>query len=701
MIRLFLLSIVVMSMTACTPGLSEPKIPKVKDVALSVKGDEVSVIKKYDDSTKTKEIISKSSEKKETTERVPSFTNKQIINSAQKDKKQKTKQILISGKNKVQISVESIPLNEFIDVVFGQVLKQNYTMTEETRKITLPITLNMSTKEPKQQVFNVVRKLLQMNGVALEKDNGTLFFSKKQGTSTVTDDGMFIGYGKRLPKSLNSEEKIGMFIPIAYTSMGDIQSLLRTMGSKRMQFTKIQDNLFFTVSETENIRKLLEIIDMLDRPSMVNKKTILLSLEYMDVEKFTRQMRKIFKVNGIKTALDITQQGVILDPIEEIQSVLVISSESSTIDMLMYWKEKLDLPQELGEDPRLYIYKVKHRRADELSEAINNMLGLATTNKTKKIVRTSNIAGEKKPTQKEVTATSGTGTLLNVDYRASVSADLATNMLMLKLKPKHYKVLIPIIEQLDVLPLQTLVEVTIAEVDMTDTFSLGFEWAVTNRGVSIDDVLTVTGGGKGLGAVFKGDKLNATLNAFAEDKLLDIVSKPKILILNNETGNINVGTQVPIITSETSASDIPNNSVNRNISYRTTGVTMGVSPTINSEGVLTMKIDISLSEAQLNDTSDIDSPLIVDRKLSTVAVVKSTNTIMIGGLISTNTSKSDGGVPYLKDIPWLGSFFKAESSKTVKTELIILIRPTIIRSPLDIDAQTRKFKATLEHLKYF
>ena len=238
---------------------------------------------------------------------------------------------------------------------------------------------------------------------------------------------------------------------------------------------------------------------------------------------------------------------------------------------------------------------------------------------------------------------------------------------------------------------------------MTDTFSLGFEWAIRNRGLDVVDTLNVVGGGSGLGVVFQGSKIDSTINAFAEDKLLDIVSKPKLLILNNETGSINVGTQVPIITGESSAMDIGSTagspSIMRNVSYRTTGVIVGFTPTINSRGILTMSIDLSLSEAQLNDTSTIDSPLIIDRALGTVAVVRSGDTIMIGGLISSNNSESDGGIPLLKDIPWLGTLFKSVGYKKVKTELIILIRPTIIKTPQEMQRVTRAFKALLQNIR--
>jgi len=111
-----------------------------------------------------------------------------------------------------------------------------------------------------------------------------------------------------------------------------------------------------------------------------------------------------------------------------------------------------------------------------------------------------------------------------------------------------------------------------------------------------------------------------------------------------------------------------------------------------------MNISIDLSEAQLNDTSGIDSPLIVNRTLKTVAIIKSGDTILIGGLISENKSKTKGGVPFLKDIPYLGNIFSNVSNKITKTELIMLIRPIIIKTSKGIDIETYRFKKLMQFL---
>jgi len=329
------------------------------------------------------------------------------------------------------------------------------------------------------------------------------------------------------------------------------------------------------------------------------------------------------------------------------------------------------------------------------------VLGLSGQSIKTTIKKKSDIAKQKILTNPSK-STQGSFLLNNAGYTPTVTADLDTNILMLKLTPKHYHMLLPIIKELDKLPLQTLVEVTVADVDMTNTFSLGFEHAISNKSAGlVKNILDIRGGGTGLGIVFKGNYLDTIINAYAGKKLLNIISEPRMLILNNKTGSIDVGKQVPTITSQVSAADLSSTtkpSINQNISYKSTGIIINITPTINSNGVLTMQISITLSGAQLNNTSTINSPLIINRSLQTTAVVKSGDTILLGGLISQNKSKTKGGVPLLKDIPWIGNIFTSNDTKITKSELIMLIRPIIIRTPQEINSETYKFKKILHYI---
>ncbi|MEA3521617.1 MAG: hypothetical protein U9R50_01440 [Campylobacterota bacterium] len=711
MIKLLFPTIVLLLFSGCFSDFTKARPPKISDVKLDFdQNGSVGTLKTYEDNSTKRTVnteVLKTPTPNKKYEKIPNFNNSKFTTSTKKEKQNKKTPILISGDTTAQISLENIPLNEFIDVVFSQLLKLNYTLSADVRAMKTPITLNMLQPEPKQQVLDVVQKLLQMNGVAIEKENNILFLSKKIGKSTLTDTGMYIGFGTSLPNMLNKEEVIGMFIPLRYTDRGKIQDLIRAVGMKRMQLLLISKDVMFTTATVSKMQKLFEVIKMLDRATMVNKQSSLIYLDYLESKEFVSKVKNILQLNAIPIAESITDQGIILDPIDTLNAVLVITPEHAWLKTVLFWKEKLDIPEEMGSEPRLYIYDVRSRRADDLSDAIKNIIGLTTQKNQKSVSKKRALTGddeEIKTTQKVEPGLSTQAIISRVNYVPSVSADLPTNTLMLRLTPEHYKILLPIIKKLDELPLQVLIEITLAEVTMVDQFQFGFEWFLSNgEGLSIGTLDGLGLGGSGFsGALIKDSgNLIAKINAASEDKLLDIVSQPRFVILNNETGKINVGQQVPIITSESTASDLAPNSVMRNVSYRNTGIIVGVTPTINSQGILTMVLDIALSEAQTNDTSSIDSPLIVDRSLTTSVVLRSNETVLLGGLISKNKSSTINGVPILQDIPFLGYLFQTESEKTVKTELIMLIKPVIIRTPQEYSAQTERFNTIMQHINRF
>lgn len=696
--------------TGCNGGITpnpnkkntEPPIDQLNDVHYEVNKEGNLVLKKEYQTVdkKTKNKISKTVTKEY--ERVPVFDRGYKKQLSLKGEKKRS--FSVKG-GKVKVSVESIPLNEFIDLTLGSVLKLNYTLDDKTKKMRNPVTLNMTEAQNAKEFFEVVKKILSLNGVGIKDESGMLFvYKQSKNASPGSMNDIYIGYGRTLPSNLDDDREVMLFVPYYYIKPSNTVNILRQAGVTNIKFYYYINGIQTMRAKAGAIRKALQLIDLLDRPYLEGKTPYLIHLENIDVEKFVPQMKKIFKLNNVNVTDSPSQGGIVMMPIKELNSLYIITPKREWLKMILYWKDKLDVVSEVKEEPRLYIYHVKNRKADELASAVKEVLGLTKSKSKTDVVKKNNVAGEvkkKKTTVAKQESASNAFMISRVNYTPTVTADLDTNILMMKLTPKHYKILLPFIKELDKLPLQTLVEVTVAEVDMTDTFSLGFEYAIRNRGLDIDNILNITGGGSGLGIVFNSSKIDATVNAFAEKKLLDIVSRPKLLILNNTTGNINVGTQVPIITSETSATDLGGGAtptINRNISYRTTGIVLGLTPTINSNGVLTMNISINLSEAQTNDTSGIDSPLIVNRKLDTVAVIHSGDTILIGGLISVNKSKTKGGVPYLKDIPYIGGMFANYSHKNTKTELIMLIRPIIIETPEKISQETGNFKKLLEYI---
>lgn len=179
----------------------------------------------------------------------------------------------------------------------------------------------------------------------------------------------------------------------------------------------------------------------------------------------------------------------------------------------------------------------------------------------------------------------------------------------------------------------------------------------------------------------------AVLNALSKDERFSILSSPRLLTKSGAEARIQVGSEVPILTSQQTAQTAigGNPSIIQSIQYRSTGVLLSVKPVIHAGDRIDLDVSQEVSEATANTTSAISSPIITNRKVQTNLTLKDGATVMLGGLISENRDLSDTGIPLLKDLPGLGQLFKTQSTANRKTELIILITPYII----DLDEQAR------------
>jgi len=228
----------------------------------------------------------------------------------------------------------------------------------------------------------------------------------------------------------------------------------------------------------------------------------------------------------------------------------------------------------------------------------------------------------------------------------------------------------------------------------SDQRDLGIEWAIRNAGLDGSKFNFGTLGGLGIGSSgFSFTVLNdagatrAVLNAFAKDERFSILSSPRLLTKSGSEARIQVGSEVPILTSQqTAQTPIGGNpSIIQSIQYRSTGVLLSVKPVIHAGDRIDLEVSQEVSEATANTTSAISSPQITNRKVQTNLTLKDGATVILGGLISENRDLADTGIPFLKDMPGVGALFRNQKTADRKTELIILITPYII----DSDEQAR------------
>lgn len=191
--------------------------------------------------------------------------------------------------------------------------------------------------------------------------------------------------------------------------------------------------------------------------------------------------------------------------------------------------------------------------------------------------------------------------------------------------------------------------------------------------------------------------VRAVINALSTVSDVQLLSTPRLLVLSNESAQLQVGDQVPIITQSAIGLEDDSRIVNT-VQYRDTGVVLSVTPRVSESGRMFIEIEQEVSEVAGTTTSDIDSPTIQQRRLATRIQVEDGQLIVLGGLLRSTTSLGDTGVPYLSQIPGVGALFRSRDTTRRQTELVMFLRPTVVRARQDIDAVTEELAARLQAL---
>jgi len=285
----------------------------------------------------------------------------------------------------------------------------------------------------------------------------------------------------------------------------------------------------------------------------------------------------------------------------------------------------------------------------------------------------------------------------------TVVAHEESNQLIVSSSPRYQSEVLRIIQLLDSPPPEVMIEVMIAEVTLDDNFEMGMEFALQQlkfsetatagaNGVIHSNSFDFVGGtdlgaaGAGLGGfsfTITGEDFNFLVRALQSDSRLDVIQNPKIMCLNNQTATINIGQEVPFVRG-TSLSD--NGQTTANIEYEPVGVILNVEPIINPDGFVYMLIEpevSSVTDSSVPLGNGIFAPIISNQSASTTVAVKDGETVVIGGLITTRETEAESKVPLLGDMPGIGNLFRTTTRRNTRTELLIAMTPTIVRSVED------------------
>jgi general secretion pathway protein D len=472
-------------------------------------------------------------------------------------------------------------------------------------------------------------------------------------------------------------------------------------------------NLLILSGTQLQLQHMIETVGMFDVDWISGMSVGLFTLQSVDVATVSGELEKLF---GDKN-LGPLAGAVRVVPIERLNALLVVTPQAKFLEQARTWVERLDRPGSGGGGQRLYVYQVQNGKADNLAALLNDAFSRKGTQT--KATPPPSLAPGAMPAEvksaKPATAPDrgaepfeslkiayGPGSSVGVPQDVRIIADKDNNALLILATPADYESIESALRTLDMEVRQVLVEVTIAEVTLTDELTYGLEWYF-NRGNG--KTLLDNNSTPGLASLIPGFSytwfsLNygAVLNALAKDSKLKIVSSPHITVADNQKAKIQVGDQVPILSQTQSVEGSAVGIIN-SVQYTETGVMLTVTPRVNAGGQVTMEINQEVSNATQTTTSTIDSPTISKRSATSTVTVRSGETIILAGLIQEQKDNANQGLPLLAKIPVIGGLFGTQKWTDNRTELIVLITPHVLINTPDAAAITAEYRKRLTGLE--
>ena len=248
------------------------------------------------------------------------------------------------------------------------------------------------------------------------------------------------------------------------------------------------------------------------------------------------------------------------------------------------------------------------------------------------------------------------------------------------------------------------IEAAIISVSLQDEFRFGVNWGGApseQLGVRFADNADGTAASvfPGFSATYLNTDIEATLNMLDAVTEIEVISRPNVMALHNQQAELQVGDQVPVITQSAVSVTNPDAPIVNQTAYRDTGVILSVTPHVRAGGIVEIDITQEVSSVVQTSSSGIDSPTIRQRRITSTLLVPSGQSVALGGLIATTRTTDERGVPVLRRLPGIGRAFGSQGESVDRTELVILLKPTVITDPTQPTDAWLALPAALERLR--
>ncbi|GAA0815215.1 type II secretion system secretin GspD [Colwellia asteriadis] len=556
---------------------------------------------------------------------------------------------------------DQLTIKEFSNKVFNELLNMNYVLAPELAASKTSLTLNISSPISRTAFYASVNEILVQNSISTYRKDNILYLAKASSSNKKNSITLGIGVNEEDVPDISGQ--ITHIVPYTYSESRNITSIMKKLSTAKVTINSAQ-KLIILEGEREEITRALKLINMLDVPRAYGRKIRLFEFAHMAPEDAIEQITGLLKEDGfsLNNPADIS-----FVPMTRINSFVAYAASEAVINRIHYWAKKLDVPL-AGDQKQYFVYKPKYAKAEEMQSALQTLLNDTASNT---------------PVKKPGEAINKADTN-NAGGTTTFSLDKQQNALIFNVTPMKYKQILSLLEKIDVLPGQVILDVTILEVTLKDDMKSGINWLYDNSqtkpNVSKIDFLS----SGSIGALFTSGNWQADLNWSEEQDDARVISRPYLIVRDGESASISSGDQIPIITQV--VEDVGNNgSVSNSVQYRSTGVNVSLTPTINSNGVISLSVSMSVSSSKASANTQVQTPTITNRAINTEIIARNGQTVALGGLIQENKNAIDNGVPVIGSLPIVGKLFSSTTDTFTRTELVMLITTKIVRDSVQVD----------------
>lgn len=605
----------------------------------------------------------------------------------------------------ISVVLDGVPIETFINVVYGMELGFGVQVDKSLHDRPDLISLRITGAQPPEKVYAIAGEVLANYGVQVSELGGVLRFAP---AATNSGDATSLLVTRSLPEVPSGQRIVFVAMPLQASEPGTIAAQLRSLFSnQQVTMTEmVESNAILISGPGDAVRSVMQAVATLDQAAFSNKRSIRINPLYMPADLLARELRETLVAQGISVRGGAGTGGALtFVPVNSANALIVFGASDAVLDVVAQWAQRLDQPTDDGAGGGMYIYAARHTTVQTLVPVVQALIGLTPGNAAGGAAATGAPAGDGLGNAPNRPAPSAGGDVSAMSGpNGQIAVDPVRNVIVFQGDAQRWRAIQGVLARLDQPARQVVIEVTVAEVTLTDELSNGVEWAFRNIGVNgVQGPLNLLKGAAGTAGslVFQGvsstGQVQALLNLFAKDGRVSILSTPRIMVKSGETASIDVGTEVPIITSQATAPDLPTSggtsSILQTVQYRKTGVLLDIAAVVHSGQRVDLKITQEVSEAATTDTSEISSPSIFSRKVQTSLSLADGESTLLGGLISRTSNVGKTKVPFLGDIPLLGAAFQSRKAQSVRTELLMLITPYVVEDASQARAITEALRS--------